>query len=129
MVVLHRAPLAATAHGLLATVEVRGVEEARHLEKTGMGDRVEEVSWVAEEGVDLEVEEGISEETGPYLQESGGEAKDCQSPDTAATEAVEVEAEVPTDPIAVHIQAMRGVHQHPTTRHYGLRSIDSRNLY
>jgi hypothetical protein len=37
---------------------------------------------VAEEEVDLEAAEEISEEMGPYLQGNGGEAKDCQILDT-----------------------------------------------
>ena len=82
MVVLRPARLRAMAHELLVMVEVRVAEEVRRLQRMGTGDRGEEGSSVAEGEVDLEVVEEISEEMGLYLQESGGEAKDCQILDT-----------------------------------------------
>ena len=52
---------------------------------------------MAEGEVDLEVVEEISEEMGLYLQESGGEAKDCQILDTVVMGEVEEGVGAATD--------------------------------
>jgi hypothetical protein len=117
MVVLRPARLRVTAHGLLAMVEVRGVEEGHRLQRMGMGGLEQEDSWVAEEEVDLEAGGETSEEMGPYLRENGDEANDCQSLDTVGMEAVEEEVEVATDSmLSVPSLSKR----HPSTQRFGI---------